>query len=306
MRYGPILGTLRFLQIFRKNNTLKFLLTTIVFSIIRSTFIVIAIACTMLAYALIGIILFGNVKYGEAVGTRANFETSGIVVITLVRVTTGEDWHKIMRDYLEVEPHCVNNDRNYWESNCGNPIAAVIYFFTFYVLIVYILLNLFIAIILENFSLFYTSEEELLTHTQIKQFQSAWYILDSRCKGQIKTDKCKILIYMLTNKLAATTGLSSFKQKEILKELHKVSKNGFITFHEVLNVIAYRTINLKKHLQWEEIYLRESLEASISQEVARNVISNWMVCQLTKMRQMKERSNRTPSIVFNNFQQHGD
>ena len=111
---------------------------------------------------------------------------------------------------------------------------------------------------------------------------------------------------MLTNKLAATTGLSSFKQKEILKELHKVSKNGLITFHEVLNVIAYRTINLKKHLQLEEIYLRESLEASISQEVARNVISNWMVCQLSKMRQMKEKSNRAPSIVFNNFQQHGD
>ena len=50
--------------------------------------------------------------------------------------------------------------RSYWQSNCGNKVAAIIYFCSFYIIIAYIMLNLLVAIIVENFSLFYSAEDD--------------------------------------------------------------------------------------------------------------------------------------------------
>jgi len=58
-------------------------------------------------------------------------------------------------------PNCTKA-KNYWESDCGNYIAAFLYFSSFYIIITYIFLNLLVAIIMENFSLFYSNEEDAL------------------------------------------------------------------------------------------------------------------------------------------------
>ena len=44
--------------------------------------------------------LFGSVRYGESLDNYANFRTSMKAIMTLVRITTGEDWNKIMHDCM--------------------------------------------------------------------------------------------------------------------------------------------------------------------------------------------------------------
>jgi hypothetical protein len=61
-----------------------------------------------------------------------------------------------------VAPPICTKAKNYWESDCGNFAASLIYFCTFYIIITYIVLNLLVAIIMENFSLFYSNEEDAL------------------------------------------------------------------------------------------------------------------------------------------------
>jgi hypothetical protein len=51
-------------------------------------------------------------------------------------------------------------------------VAAIVFFCSFYVIITYIVLNLLVAIIMENFSLFYSNEEDaLLSYADIRNFQ---------------------------------------------------------------------------------------------------------------------------------------
>ena len=61
-----------------------------------------------------------------------------------------------------IAPPACTKAHNYWESDCGNYTAAILYFCSFYVIITYIVLNLLVAIIMENFSLFYSNEEDAL------------------------------------------------------------------------------------------------------------------------------------------------
>jgi magnesium-transporting ATPase (P-type) len=75
---------------------------------------------------------------------RANFESPVTGVAMLFRIVTGEDWNKIMHDCMVQPPYCTPAD-NYWETDCGNFHASLIYFCTFYVIITYIVLNLLVG-----------------------------------------------------------------------------------------------------------------------------------------------------------------
>lgn len=75
---------------------------------------------------------------------RANFESPVTGVAMLFRIVTGEDWNKIMHDCMIQPPYCTPAD-NYWETDCGNFHASLIYFCTFYVIITYIVLNLLVG-----------------------------------------------------------------------------------------------------------------------------------------------------------------
>lgn len=62
----------------------------------------------------------------------------------LFRIVTGEDWNKIMHDCMILPPQCTLQP-NYWQTDCGNYVAALIYFCSFYVMITYIVLNLLVG-----------------------------------------------------------------------------------------------------------------------------------------------------------------
>jgi hypothetical protein len=62
----------------------------------------------------------------------------------LFRIVTGEDWYKIMHDCMVLPPFCTPG-ANYWETDCGNFTAAMIFFCSFYVIITYIVLNLLVG-----------------------------------------------------------------------------------------------------------------------------------------------------------------
>lgn len=79
-----------------------------------------------------------------SLSSRANFGSPVTGVAMLFRIVTGEDWNKIMHDCMVQPPYCTLA-ANYWETDCGNFTASLIYFCTFYVIITYIVLNLLVG-----------------------------------------------------------------------------------------------------------------------------------------------------------------
>lgn len=129
-------------------------------------------------YSIMGMQLFAKVKYGSYLSAQANFQSFESAMLTLIRSSTGENWNGIMYDCMRTTD-CVN-DPEYSAvvcgfssspdcipiNGCGTPFALV-YFTSFTLLVTFVLLNVFIAVILEGFSNEKDIESSALTEEEV-------------------------------------------------------------------------------------------------------------------------------------------
>ncbi|GAB1610576.1 sodium leak channel non-selective protein-like [Argonauta hians] len=293
--YGYVIIVLRFFTITGKHATLTMLMQTVVMSVLKSFFIITGMFLLMLFYAYAGVILFGNVKYGYNLGRHANFKTAPNAIALLFRIVTGEDWNKIMHDCMISPPFCSIGEDG-WDTDCGNFTASLMYFCSFYIIITYIVLNLLVAIIMENFSLFYSNEEDaLLSYNDIRQFQNTWNLVDINRKGVIPARRVKFLLRLLRGRLEVDLEKDRLLFKHMCYEIEKLYNGGDVTFHDVLSMLSYRSMDIRKSLQLEELLNREELEYTIEEEVAKLTIRNWLDKCLKRIR-AKEHSNIIPKL----------
>ncbi|XP_053184322.1 sodium leak channel non-selective protein isoform X3 [Scomber japonicus] len=302
--YTYMMGTcvivFRFFTICGKHVTLKMLLLTVVVSMYKSFFIIVGMFLLLLCYAFAGVVLFGTVKYGENINRHANFSTAGKAITVLFRIVTGEDWNKIMHDCMVQPPFCTPDKHRYWETDCGNYAGALIYFCSFYVIIAYIMLNLLVAIIVENFSLFYSTEEDqLLSYNDLRHFQIIWNMVDDKREGVIPTSRVKFLLRLLRGRLEVDLDKDKLLFKHMCYEMERLHSGGDVTFHDVLSMLSYRSVDIRKSLQLEELLAREQLEYTIEEEVAKQTIRMWLKKCLKRIRAKQQQ----PSSIINSLRE---
>lgn len=111
--------------------------------------------CTIIfIFAIVARQLFGGIKFGPAMNHFSNFRTFGSSVLLLFQIMSGDDWHLTMTDCMTTKPWC--SERVYERtgalvSDCGSVPSASFFFATYVTLVVFVFLNLFVTVILENF-----------------------------------------------------------------------------------------------------------------------------------------------------------
>lgn len=136
-------------------------------------------------YAIIGLQLFATVKNGDYIGDYMNFRSFGMSLLTLFRCSTGEVWNLIMYDCITLSD--CENDVLYNPDMCGfsdkedciplngcGTNLGYLYFFSFTVLISWILLQLFIGVIMDGFGDINSEEHSKLTPEQYDAFVDVW------------------------------------------------------------------------------------------------------------------------------------
>nr|CDJ84870.1 Ion transport domain containing protein [Haemonchus contortus] len=296
--FGYMVVILRFFTIAGRKSTLKMLMLTVLMSMVRSLFIIAAMFLLVLFYAYTGVILFGMVKYGQAVSKHVNFRNGREALVVLFRSVTGEDWNDIMHDCMRSPPFCYwAEGLNYWETDCGNYFGAILYFCSFYLIITYIVLNVLVAIIMENFSLFYSSEEDaLLSYADIRNFQQVWNYVDADQKRSIPTRRVKFLLRLLRGRLEVDPNKDRLLFKHMCYEMERLHNGEDVSFHDVLNMLSYRSVDIRKSLQLEELLQREELEYLIEEEVAKQTIRAWLESCLRRIKQ-KQNVGQSESTV---------
>ncbi|KAG9307249.1 hypothetical protein G9A89_017077 [Geosiphon pyriformis] len=94
---------------------------------------------------------FGLTKYGSTATRHVNFRNFQNSFITLARMSTGEGWNTIMHDYAIEAPFCVDSP-SYFHSDCGSKPWAFFLFISWNVISMYIFANMFIVVVIDNFS----------------------------------------------------------------------------------------------------------------------------------------------------------
>ncbi|KHJ95108.1 hypothetical protein OESDEN_04952 [Oesophagostomum dentatum] len=240
---------------------------------------------------------------------HVNFRTGSEALVVLFRSITGEDWNDIMHDCMRSPPFCYwQEGMNYWNTDCGNYYGAIIYFCSFYLIITYIVRNLLVAIIMENFSLFYSSEEDaLLSYADIRNFQVSretdivsffrrgllqgkslfqvvWNMVDREQKRSIPVGRVKFLLRLLKGRLEVDPEKDRILFKHMCYEMDKLHNGDDVSFHDVLYMLSYRSVDIRKSLQLEELLQREELEFIIEEEVAKQTIRTWLENCLRRIR----------------------
>ncbi|KAG0026013.1 calcium channel protein [Podila clonocystis] len=132
--------------------------------------------------------LFGMTRLGPSTTSLANFATFGSTMLMLIRMTTGENWDFVMHDMMVEPPLCTPSRATYLDSDCGSRPWAYFMFLSFYIVCTYILLNMFIAVIISNFSFAYQKDSltTLITREDLRNFKLTWAKFDPRGTGYIE------------------------------------------------------------------------------------------------------------------------
>lgn len=292
--FGVGIFVVRFLTLSFKHNALQQLMVTIIMGVIKSFWNLSVLVVIIITYSYIGIIFFGSVKRGANLNNKVNFESFTNAIFLLIRIATGEDWNSLMHDAMIGEPYCtINNDTNYWKSNCGNKPLALIYFHTYNWLITYVLLNVMIGVVIENFSIFYLADNDpIMSNQDIHIFQGGWSVVDNERQGFVTRRKARFCLRLIYEWLKLDKPLMLDR---MFLEIERNETNK-VTFHNLLFIIAYKKIkDMSKSLQLEERLGRENLDKEILEEVAMDTIRNWVIKVFKSRRHSFKEVKRTVS-----------
>ncbi|KAF6217387.1 hypothetical protein GE061_001742 [Apolygus lucorum] len=129
-------------------------------------------------YAIIGMSVFGHVKHQKALDDMVNFETFGRSMQLLFRLMTSAGWNDVLESLMVQPPDCDINFNKQPNGNCGHPLLAITYFTSFIIISYMIVINMYIAIILENFNQAHQEEEIGIVEDDLEMFYIRWSKFD--------------------------------------------------------------------------------------------------------------------------------
>ncbi|XP_060683159.1 sodium channel, voltage-gated, type I-like, alpha isoform X4 [Hemiscyllium ocellatum] len=137
----------------------------------------------MFIYAIFGMSNFAYVKKESGIDDMFNFETFGNSMICLFQITTSAGWDGLLAPILNSgPPDCdptKDNPGSPIKGDCGNPSVAILFFVSYIIISFLIVINMYIAIILENFSVATEESAEPLSEDDFEMFYEVWEKFDS-------------------------------------------------------------------------------------------------------------------------------
>ncbi|KAI7889601.1 Ion transport protein-domain-containing protein [Mucor mucedo] len=165
---------------------------------------------------------FSSTRYGPYGNEHANFRSLYTTILTLFRITTGENWDFLMHDFTILPPTCVGKD------DCGAPTYAIVLFISFYVICTFIFVNLFTAIVIDNFSFTFDTRNRfsLITRADLRLFKVAWADIDPTASGYISIKDIPRFLSSLNGALAVRIYEKQYSLKSLLDASNQVDTDS--------------------------------------------------------------------------------
>uniref|UniRef100_A0A671WFL7 Sodium channel protein n=1 Tax=Sparus aurata TaxID=8175 RepID=A0A671WFL7_SPAAU len=172
----------RILRLIRGAKGIRTLLFALMMSLPALFNIGLLLFLVMFIYAIFGMANFAYVKRQAGIDDMFNFETFGNSMICLFQITTSAGWDSLLSPILnnspeECNPHIPNTGTTV-RGNCGNPSVGITFFVTYIIISFLIVVNMYIAIILENFSVATEESTEPLSEDDFEMFYEVWEKFD--------------------------------------------------------------------------------------------------------------------------------
>uniref|UniRef100_A0A8B9KL42 Sodium channel protein n=1 Tax=Astyanax mexicanus TaxID=7994 RepID=A0A8B9KL42_ASTMX len=135
----------------------------------------------MFIFSIFGMSNFAYVKRELGIDDMYNFETFGNSMIILFMITTSAGWDGLLAPILNYPPDCnpeKENPGTTVKGDCGNPSVGIFFFVMYIIVSFLIVVNMYIAIILENFSVATEESADPLCEDDFESFYEIWEKFD--------------------------------------------------------------------------------------------------------------------------------
>nr|XP_034988756.1 sodium channel protein type 2 subunit alpha isoform X4 [Zootoca vivipara] len=136
----------------------------------------------MFIYAIFGMSNFAYVKREVGIDDMFNFETFGNSMICLFQITTSAGWDGLLAPILNSGPPDCDPNKDHPGSSvkgdCGNPSVGIFFFVSYIIISFLVVVNMYIAVILENFSVATEESAEPLSEDDFEMFYEVWEKFD--------------------------------------------------------------------------------------------------------------------------------
>ncbi|XP_041434488.1 sodium channel protein type 4 subunit alpha isoform X4 [Xenopus laevis] len=172
----------RVLRLIRGAKGIRTLLFALMMSLPALFNIGLLLFLVMFIYSIFGMSNFAYVKKESGVDDIFNFETFGNSIICLFQITTSAGWDGLLNPILnsgppDCDPH-MENPGTTVTGDCGNPAIGIVFFCSYIIISFLIVVNMYIAIILENFNVATEESGEPLCEDDFEMFYETWEKFD--------------------------------------------------------------------------------------------------------------------------------
>ncbi|NXG59221.1 CAC1S protein, partial [Hemiprocne comata] len=254
---------MRLVKLLSRGEGVRTLLWTFIKSFQALPYVALLIVMLFFIYAVIGMQMFGKIAMvdGTQINRNNNFQTFPQAVLLLFRCATGEAWQEILlgcsygklcdpeSDYAEGE-----------EYTCGTGFAYF-YFISFYMLCAFLIINLFVAVIMDNFD-YLTRDWSILGPHHLDEFKRIWAEYDPEAKGRIK----HLDVVTLLRRIQPPLGFGKFCPhrvacKRLVCMNMPLNSDGTVTFNATLFALVRTALKIKTEGNFEQA--NEELRAII-------------------------------------------
>ncbi|XP_053247294.1 voltage-dependent R-type calcium channel subunit alpha-1E isoform X5 [Podarcis raffonei] len=249
MSFLKLFRAARLIKLLRQGYTIRILLWTFVQSFKALPYVCLLIAMLFFIYAIIGMQVFGNIKLDEEshINRHNNFRSFLGSLMLLFRSATGEAWQEIMLSCLEgkgCESDTTATSGQNENERCGTNLAYV-YFVSFIFFCSFLMLNLFVAVIMDNFE-YLTRDSSILGPHHLDEFVRIWAEYDRAACGRIHYTE----MYEMLTLMSPPLGLgkrcpSKVAYKRLVLMNMPVAEDNTVHFSSTLMALIRTALDIK-------------------------------------------------------------
>lgn len=206
--------------------------------------------------------IFGLTRLGPNTSDNINFRTIIKSMILLFRCSFGEGWNYIMDDLTVTEPYCYSSMTGSVTSDCGSKTYAYVLLMSWNIVSMYIFLNMFISLIIGNFSYVYRrgGSNSAIDRREILKYTDAWAKYDTDGTGYLEFSHLPRLMHSFNGPLSFKIWEGRFTVHNLVKNYMKVNPEDpydvevdLVGLNNELNSIDIEKL-LHRRMQYRKFY----------------------------------------------------
>ena len=254
-----IFWTLKLFVLFSKLKVLHSVFEIFILALPSVINLALLVLLMMYIFATIGVCIFSSIKLQSNLNEQANFQNLLTAFITIFRFSTYDGWNDLMHDAMRVQSthyYCIYNPtyqdvlaNNGNAIGCGSPYASI-YFVLFILIIPFMFLNIFVAIVVASVIEIAQLSESVLSDERLNILLKVWAKYDPNGTGYLEYDKVWNILYDIPEPLGASSKDMSNRYYCAITlwmlqlSLYRKEDNGYhyVAFYDVVESLVKRCL----------------------------------------------------------------